>query len=66
LKRNVVGFGDATATQKKKNALFMGVSRVFVVAGGGIYTGFQRKTRENKGIDFQQVTFLVFSFDFLF
>ena len=31
----VVVFGYPTATQKKKNALFMGVSRVFVVAGGG-------------------------------
>ena len=31
----VVVFGYPTATQKKKNALFMSVSRVFLVAGGG-------------------------------
>ena len=31
----VVVFGYPTATQKKKNALFMGISRVLFVAGGG-------------------------------
>ena len=49
----VVAFGYPTATQKKKNALFMGVSRVFVVAGGGIYTHFlarnKKKEKATKG-----------------